>query len=263
MRTAKDEGVRRGFERWGQVTFGNPPRYFAFEPALLDQRHEERAGHAAYAHLGPLPVDQFPVAVAVHRGGGAEQQHVLELLQAQHLRHPGRHHADEWGFGPLRLETLERQRGHGVAGCHHALHLALEQKGGVFEGKLHDCVLRLAAVRHPRRVAQVDQMLAGKLPPQRRGHGQPAQAGVENADWPVIVLHRNTPHRPMTRMRTARISTTTRDAVRRLNPARRRRRFRLTWVIAASTVGAAGVRRVFSTSSLNHPNMPYLSTRSK
>ena len=95
------------------------------------------------------------------------------------------------GTGDCRLQRLERVGGAGVARDHHGLHPLLQQPVAGSRGCSAHGLGRLGAVRHPGGIAEVDRGLVGEALVDRAGHGEAADAGVEDADRGAVHRMRN------------------------------------------------------------------------
>src|SRR5207249_2345715 len=80
---------------------------------------------------------------------------------------------------------------YGVAGDYHGFDVLPYQKLRVFAGEAHDGAGRFGAVRHARRVAEIDEVLMRKHAVDLPHHRQAADARIKNADGQIRVrVHR-------------------------------------------------------------------------
>ena len=84
------------------------------------------------------------------------------------------------------LQRGQRGRGRGVARDHDQLHALRLEVAGDLEREAPDLGERPRPVRQPRVVAEVDEVLVRHRHQALVQHGQPAHAGVEDADRPRI-----------------------------------------------------------------------------
>ncbi len=116
--------ARRNGSRYARAT---PRRDVVLGPALLGQRHEQRAGLAE--HLGPWRerLDRALVRPAGHGGARADHADPAARADLDRAARPGLDHADD-GERRLGAQRVERHGRRGVAGDDdHLDPLALEE----------------------------------------------------------------------------------------------------------------------------------------
>ncbi len=129
-------------------------------PALLDQRHEQRAGLLEGAQAPRLAGSG--VGVALHGGVGGDDQHVAGARGGAGRGRAGlddAQHRDRHGV----LDGVERQGAGGVAGDHQEFcALLADQELRAFSGIAGDGAARFGAVGQPRRVAEESEARLGQ-----------------------------------------------------------------------------------------------------
>ena len=130
----------------------------------------------------------------------------------------GRDHADDRD-AQLGLELRQRRRGRRVAGDDDQLHVLRLEVAADLAGEAAYLLERPRAVREPRVVAEVDEVLVREGDEALVEHGQPADARVEHPDRPRV-------HRRSLRGRPVGIRSTDEGARAHARPECRRRRLR-------------------------------------
>jgi hypothetical protein len=184
---AKDQGVdgRVGREQRAQVAAGDRGRDLVAGPALLGQRHQERAGQTGDPGPGIEPGDGLLVGPGADGRQGADDPDVPVFAGRQGAVGPGKDRADDRDLGG---RGQRRQGGgrRGVAGDHHQLDPVAEQEPLAGQGVALDRARALGAVGDPGGVPQVDEVLARQGGSQGPDHGEPSDPGVEDADRATI-----------------------------------------------------------------------------
>jgi hypothetical protein len=180
VRAAEDHGVDAGVGHGVEVLVRCGQHRVAHRLAPLDELDEARTGLRHQRHvrcrrervvvrhrgLRDRGADHPDPVVA---GGGHGPPH----RRPDHLDHRDR----------VALPGVAQHRGAGgVAGDHEHLHAALDEVVQALEGVLTHRPDRLRPVRLPGGVAEVEHRLVRELVEHRPGHGQSAEARVEDAD---------------------------------------------------------------------------------
>ncbi len=180
VRAAEDDRVDAGLlERRGVVAHGGEELLGPGVP--LDQRDEARTGDLGHGHARVERVDDVGVAAARDGSLGGEDADAAVARRLHGGMGLGREDADD-RHGELLLEERKRDGGGGVAGGGDELHaLALEVGAELERERLH-LVRGARAVGAARAVAEVDEVLGRQRDEALVENGEPARAGVEDAD---------------------------------------------------------------------------------
>ena len=154
----------------------------AVGPAFLCQRHEQRTGAGGHDRVRPPARDRRLVGATPYRALGGQHGNApgaRGLAGGRGTRFDDalhRHRVE------LRRQRLQRDGRGRIAGYDQALHATPLQLARGLQRILADRARTLGAVRQARRVAEIDEVLAGQPLDQCAQHGQAADARVENAD---------------------------------------------------------------------------------
>src|SRR5690606_30583452 len=183
VRAPEHEDVDVHFPQRPEILLRDQGRRGVVDPALLDERDEERARLGVDAGPREQP-SHGPVVRS--RGDGAHRPDHADSpgpcrgdgRAGAGLDHPD--HRDR-SFLPQEIDGV---RSGGVARHDDQLDVAGEEEGDGFARVALHRLAGLRPVRHPRGVAEVHDRLVRKLPPQLPNDGQPTDPGVEDADGP-------------------------------------------------------------------------------
>ena len=194
--TTEDERVGSSAQR-REVALGGEASDVAGRPALLGERHEQGAGHPADPGVGAPRRDARRVLAAADGPLGADDADVTGARRAQGRLDPGLDHAEDGHVErlPGELERVERPGRGGVAGDDERLDPAGVQVAGHAARVADDRLGAARAVGDAGGVAEVEQVLVRQGLRDGGEHGQPADAGVEDANGEFVAGHRAAPRR--------------------------------------------------------------------
>ena len=155
------------------------------EPAVLHQGHEQGAGLPGDPGRRVFRLDGPLIGAAAHRGLGADQADVPAAGEPGRRPGGGLHHPHH-GDGILGGEHVQRGGGYGAAGDEDGLEVEGAQEGHILPGIFDDRLPGAAAVGHPSRISEVDHVLPRQQAAQLPHSGEPPQAGIKDADGPLI-----------------------------------------------------------------------------
>ena len=181
MGAAEDEDVPPGTPERPQVDGGHPAGHRVRPPALLDQRHQERAGLGDDLRPGRQPPRRLLIGAARDRRLRADEADDPGARGPDRRPHGRLHDADHRDL-QRRLQGGERERGGGVAGDDQQLDAARLQEPADFDREARHRLPGFGAVRHARGVAEVQQTLLRHRLAQSPQDGQTADAGIEDPD---------------------------------------------------------------------------------
>ena len=151
------------------------------EPALFDERHEQRAGAGVDGRVGADRLDRPLVGPAGDRAGRPDHADPSGLGRLRRRAGAGLDHADQrHGGAPPKI--VERLRGDRVARDDQRLHAALHEVREDLRTVAPHGLGRLRAVGNARRVAEVDHRLVRQPLEQRARDGEPPDPGVEHPE---------------------------------------------------------------------------------
>ena len=130
-------------------------------------------------------MDAPPVCVAVDRRARSDDRDALGA-GVDDRTDAGVDHAEDDFIRIVAFQAVEGDRRHRVAGGHDQLHAARQHEFDVLVREADDRIDRFVPVRHARRVSEIGDRFARKRAAQRGRDGEPAEAGVENTDGPVV-----------------------------------------------------------------------------
>ena len=153
----------------------------------LHELDEAGAGSARELQAGRQPGRRPLVGAGGDGAHGADHTDAPALGDHGDRSHTGLDHAHH-GHAEGALQLGQRRgRRRGVAGHHQELDtVVVDQVAGDLQGEAAHLVQGAGTVRIAAGVADVHQALGREQVDHRPGHGQPAEAGVEHADRPVV-----------------------------------------------------------------------------
>ncbi len=183
MRAAEDERVDGSTER-REVALRDEVEDGTLGPALLGERHEERARHRHDLDPRALRPQECVVARAPDRSFGPDHADASRRRDAERRVDAGLDDAEDRdaASSPLALEIVERPARRGVASDDERLDAPTPEVAGHPARIPHHGLGRPSPVRHARGVPEVDEVLGGEPFSQGFEDREPADARVEDGD---------------------------------------------------------------------------------
>ena len=173
-----------------EIAVGCRQRDGRIGPALLGEGHEHLTGLLHHDRVAHQPVNGPRIGAAFDRALGRDHGDAAVAGGRGARAGAGLDHADHRHRLPCLLQQIERHGRGRVAGDHQHLDALIDQEPCRLERIGLNRLGALGAVREPRGVAEIDEMLVGEARDERPQHRKPAHSGVEHPDRPGITRHR-------------------------------------------------------------------------
>ena len=152
-----------------------------FDPAFLDQRHEQWAGARGHAHLRVQTLQRAFVCSAVDCCPCPDDANVPGLRLRDRRTRAGKNDAG-YRHGKRFLQFRQCQGRSGVARDHDSFRVFCQQHQCDFQAVTLDSRSAFAAVRNARGIAEIKDRFVRQERAQRADNGQSADAGIEDPD---------------------------------------------------------------------------------
>ena len=186
MRAAEDDRVDAGLLQRRRVLAHGGGRRLAERVVALDQRHEARAGDGdelarrrrARARAPRSGRSRRSPASRAARSGGCASPGRLRAPRARSRRRPGRR-SSVWSSGSAAAVAELQATTTSFTPC-------ASRKAPISRAKRRSSPSGRGPYGQPRAVAEVDEVLVRQRDQALVEHGEPADAGVEHADRPLV-----------------------------------------------------------------------------
>ncbi len=181
MRAAEHERIDPVSHQRLQIACKNLVGDFIFQPAFFNQRHKQWAGASGNVNLR-IERSQRPFVRATPNRRARSNYADVPVASRSHRRpctgENDAGHSDWQSF----FQSRQRQSGRGVAGDDNRLRVFREKDLRDLKAVAFDCARTFSAIGNSRRVAEVKNLFVREESPQFAHDGQPADAGIEDAD---------------------------------------------------------------------------------